>query len=193
MAAVRFIVSILLTMALVQGLRAEDLSVTEWQKRIDEEPHPKFNDSEGSVLSSLRYYRGKCQIQMTYDPANVEELTFKFVRDGKEILILEGHFYSVFRMDGDVLFFAKFDVTDCGCELVAYDLSTGQKLWSTQLKGVGLFDHSLYRNVINMDLAPGVVWVTGFEGGGDYIEIVDEKTGKPLAHRVFAPTRWKKK
>jgi hypothetical protein len=183
---VRFAASVLLAIVVIQGSCGEDSAATGWQERIDKEPHSTFDSDKGGILSSLCDYEGKCQIHMTYDPAKPEELRFRFVRNGKEILALEGHFHTVFRTDEEIMYFADFDWASDGCTLVAYDLKTGRCLWRTQLKAVGPFDHSLYRNHINMELAPGVICVRGYESGGDYIEIVDRKTGKTLAHRVFA-------
>jgi hypothetical protein len=182
----RIIGLIVLAVVPAQGLHAEDSPATEWQKRIDREGRSDFDAGQGSILGSLRDYQGKCQIHLIYDPAKCEELTLKFVHDGKEVLSLEGHFYSVFCVDANILYFAEFRWAGCGCALAAYDLNTGRKLWRTELKGVGLFDHSLYRNYVNMELAQGVVCVRGYEDGGDYIEIMDRKTGKTLAHRAFA-------
>jgi hypothetical protein len=197
-AAVRLLASLLLVLLVIvvaRGSRAEDSLAAKWQQRIDNEPQSDFDAEACNILRSLRDYYGKCQVHMVFDPARsagAEDLTLKFVREGKEVLVIKGHFCSVFRTEGSpfgtegkILYFAEFDTSACGCSLVAYDLRTGREVWRNNLKGVGLFDHSIYRNRVKMDLYEGVVRIRGHESGGDYVEIVDQKTGKTIAHRVF--------
>ena len=116
---------------------------------------------------------------------------------------MDGHFRSAFRADREVLFFAHVPEGGCGGAVSAHDLRTGAGLWRTTLEAIGSFDHSAYDNKATMDLTrlPGVdaedegaVVVTGTETCGDYVEVLDRKTGKRLAHKVYrrlyAPKGW---
>jgi hypothetical protein len=188
-----------LAQALAQRLYGDDMLAQTWQKRIDRQSSFEFREEEANVLASLRRYGGNCQIHMVFDRTKVEPWKFSFVREGRTVLSLDGHEYSVFRTDADdpfleekpvrenTLYFAHFCPGSCGCVLAAYDLATGKRLWSTELKAVGSFDHSLHVNRINMRVFRGddVVWIAGSESSGNYVEIVDARTGRILAHRVF--------
>ena len=107
---------------------------------------------------------------------------------------IQGHTGSVFRTSGNVLYFASFPTWGQGCVVTAHELKTGKKLWETTLSAVGSSSHSAYSNEVTMglagsdegkDLDEGVVSITGRESYGDYMEILDRKTGKVLAHRIF--------
>jgi hypothetical protein len=162
-----------------------------WQKNLDESKF-EFNEAQASFLYSLSQFGGKCQIEMIYDPARSSNLTFKFVRDGKELFTIEGHKSSVFLAYHDVLYFAEFAPWDSGCVVTAHNLDTGEKLWETRLKAVGTPEHSAYVNEVTMALSalpheekPDVVFITGREGYGDYREVLDIKTGEILAHKIY--------
>jgi len=164
-----------------------------WQKTLEREPF-RFSESNEGILSSLSQYGGNCQVHMIHDPAKWGGLGFKFVRDGKELLSLEGHTGSSFRTAGNVLYFAHFPRSSSGCTVTAHDLTTGNKLWETKLSGVGTPMHSAYSNRVTMGLSSlhnldkkgeGIISITGRESYGDYVEILDRRTGKVLAHRIY--------
>jgi hypothetical protein len=144
-----------------------------------------FQENEANVLYSLSQYGGDCKIQIIYDPRRRGALQFKFLREGEEILVLEGHAHSVFRTADNVLYFARYHPWGSGCSVAAYDLTSGRELWQSTLKGVGSVKHSAYRNLVNMGMAGEAISIRGHESYGDYLEILDRKTGKRLAHRVF--------
>src|SRR5206468_2871000 len=119
---------------------------------------------------------------------------FEFVRQGKPLFAIEGHTGSVFGADKDVLYFAQFSRCGSGCTVVAHELTTGAKLWETKLSAVGTPQHSAYLNQVTMGVSktPGgdsederVLFITGRESFGDYVEVLDCKTGTPLAHKVY--------
>jgi hypothetical protein len=181
--------------ALVRGSHGQESRAATWQRRIDAAPHPDFGADDGGIISSLYDFQShgqvqdlhRCQIHMVYDPNKFEQMTIKFVREGKEIIALEGYLSSVFRAEGNTLYSAEFSPDTNGCALVAYDLSTGRKLWRSDLQGIGAVEHSKYSNRVTMKIEGDVICVRGYESQGDYIEIVDSKTGKTIAHREFAP------
>jgi glucose dehydrogenase len=105
-----------------------------------------------------------------------------------------GHAESVFRTDGNVLFFASFPTFTQGCTVFAYDLTTGKKMWETKLNAVPKVGHTAYRNQVTMELSSfaelgkegeGAIKIVGRESFGDYVEVLDRATGKVLAHKVY--------
>jgi hypothetical protein len=197
MSAFRFVASMGMVLLLAHDSFAEESLGRQWQARIDAEPRFQFDEEEGNVLFSLREFAGDCQVHMIYDPTSPADWTFNFVRHGKVVLELKGHEFTIFRTNPNdpfregkrssekILYFADYSPYSDGCLLVAYDLRTGKELWKAQLKGIGAVDHSVYSNRINMDLDESVVRVAGREAGGNYVEVVDRKTGRTIAHRLF--------
>jgi uncharacterized protein (DUF1810 family) len=164
-----------------------------WQKALD---HEKFHFSESTigVVYSLSQYRADCKVCMVYDPKLSAGLTFKFERDGKELVKIVGHAESAFRTDGNVLYFARFPTGDTGCTVFAYDLTTGKKVWEAKLSALGPVSHFAYRNQVTMELSSfaelgkegeGAIKIVGRESYGDYIEVLDRATGKVLAHKIY--------
>jgi hypothetical protein len=165
-----------------------------WQKQLEETKFQFAKDQAGLMYSLSQCIRGDYKIHMIYDPKTWWMMTFKFERDGKELLTIEGHDRSVFRIDGNVLYFAHFPTSTSGCTVTAYDLSTGKKLWETRLDAVGCPSHFAYMNQVTMDWSglpeldkegEGSIKITGRESFGDYIEILDRNTGKVLAHKIY--------
>jgi hypothetical protein len=164
-----------------------------WQKVLERDSF-QFSESDASLLFALSQFGGKCQINMVYDPAKWWQITFKFVKDGKELFEIVGHTKSVFRTEKNVLYFANFSTSSQGCTVTAHDLATGKQLWVTKLNAIPLAGHSAYSNEVTMGLSSltgteekeeGIVSITGRESYGDYIEILDRETGKILAHKVY--------
>ncbi|HEX8340484.1 MAG TPA: hypothetical protein VF624_06205 [Tepidisphaeraceae bacterium] len=183
------------TLAAVAAAEPDRLTVRgeAWQKVLERGAF-QFSEANADVLYALSQFGGKCQIHMVYDPAKWHQITFKFVKDGKEFIEIVGHKNSVFRTDKNVLYFAHFGTSMQGCTVTAYDLDSGEKLWETKLNAIPPASHSGYSNYVTMGLGrlggteeegEGVVSITGRESYGDYIEILDRTTGKVLAHRVY--------
>jgi len=163
-----------------------------WQKKLDSGKF-SFPESPPSVLASVTQFRGDCEIHMIFDPKK-RGFRFKFERDGKEIVTLSGHTESSFRTGGKVLYFAHNPTTSFGCKVSAHDLTNGKKLWETTLSAVGAVSHFGYDNDVMLHLTSldkldkegeGCVYITGRESYGDYIEILDRRTGDVLARKVY--------
>ena len=159
------------------------------QSYLDDEEY-RFRPMLASVDWSFGQYTGATRLQMIYDSKRYG-VTFRFGKDG-DLLELHGHDGTVFKEKDNVLYFAEFGHGHCGCTVDAYDLNTGKRLWKTPLQAVGFVPHSAYLNEVTLDLRtinPGnddqAVCITGHEGYGDYMEILDMKTGEILAHRVY--------
>ncbi len=165
-----------------------------WQKQLEETKFQFAADQTGLMYSLSQYIQGNYKIHVIYEPNLWRNMTFKFERDGKEALTVSGHAHSVFRIDGNVLYFAHFPTNTAGCTVAAYDLAAGKELWKTQLNAVGFPPHSVYQNEVTLDWSglPGLdkegegsIKITGRESVGDYIEILDRTTGKVLAHKIY--------
>jgi RNA polymerase sigma factor (sigma-70 family) len=123
---------------------------------------------------------------------NAYATTFKFKRDGKEVLKIEANDEADFRIEGDVLYFALRGIP-WGCKVAAHDLKTGKQLWSSPLTGVPCpLPMSCCFNAVSLKVlkdsdksTDGVVWVSGHETYGDYYEVLDKKTGTMLARKVY--------
>jgi hypothetical protein len=170
-----------------------------WQKTLDQRARFQFNRDESSVMYSLSQFNGDCQIAMDYDPAKRSQLVFHIKRDGKDLATVVGHTGSVFVGKKGTFYFARYPRVDCGCRVIAFDTTTGAKRWEKQLEAAGDMQHSSYSNRVTMRLAPDrpigqpatnpSEWhslvITGSEGAGNYVEVIDTETGAELAHRVF--------
>ena len=92
----------------------------------------------------------------------------------------------MFSLNGDVLIYADFMPSRTGCSVVAFDLKKQKQLWKTNLKGLGDIAHFRYANSVNLDIInDDAVRVFGKESAGQYLEIVDRKTGKTVGHRKY--------
>jgi hypothetical protein len=95
--------------------------------------------------------------------------------------------------------FAQYSTSSCGCRVIAFDTTTGAKRWETDLQAAGQIPHSAYSNQVTMRLAPDTptgtpatnpsdwhsLMITGTEGAGNYVEVLDTESGAELAHRKF--------
>ncbi len=155
----------------------------------------QFEEEKANPLYSLSQCTGDFEIDMYFHSKSTFGIIFKFIRNGSDLFIYPGHTGSVFCTNetGRVLFLAAFARSDSGCTLLAYDLETGKELWKTRLQALEPTPHSAYRNEVNLRIGPGTVSVHGRETYGDYIEVLDQRTGRTLAHRVYRDERGKKK
>ena len=118
-------------------------------------------------------------------------LTIRFYHDDRLDCTIEGHAYTTFVMDNDILYYADYSHGTTGCALVAYDMKARKQLWKSDLQGIGPILHFGYSNEVivqvaqGSSLAPRTIEVRGNERAGKYIEFVDAKTGKTLGHRIF--------
>jgi hypothetical protein len=128
---------------------------------------------------------GKGDYEVSHTPADPLRRVIKFEKTGNVILQLKGHRFTVFRIVGDILYFADFYSIKNGCRVVSYNLQTGKKLWETELLGILWVVHSCYSNRVNLEFEDGLLVVWGHEDGGDYVECLEAATGRILAHHIF--------
>jgi len=93
----------------------------------------------------------------------------------------------VFTRIGSVIYVADFSPRRSGCTVHALDLKLKKEIWKTRLKGIGPVAHSVYSNsvVISERELDGVIEVKGNEASGNYIELLDAKTGERLDNKVY--------
>lgn len=180
------------------GARAQDAAdplaakKAAWQKKLESEKF-NFTGSKAGLEYSKSEYRGDRKITVTNGPIWAWSCGLKLERDGK--IILDCADASAFRVVDNVLYLANAGSRTCGCKVVAYDLTTGKMIWETGLRAAeGPEFHSAYANQVTMDLShlkeldkegDGAIVVTGHESYGDYVDILDRRTGKFLAHKLY--------
>ena len=144
-----------------------------------------WEDDMASPFWGISQAGEKYTIVMVSRPNERHNLTFKVLHGEKVVYTWLGHVKSVFRIQEDRLYYARFSDISSGGSVVAVDLSTGKKLWDSPLQGIGPVEHSAYRNQMNLDANLEVVWVWGNETMGRYLEFKDVTTGKTVGHRIF--------
>src|SRR5579859_2019854 len=111
-------------------------------------------------------------------------ITIRSRRDRSIVYFLQkGHQRIVFTRLKDTLFIAEYCPIATGCEVVALDLNTGSKLWSSLLQGIGPTGHSEYLNRVNIETDGKRIVVNGNEAHGRYIEILSPRTGTTLVNK----------
>jgi hypothetical protein len=141
-----------------------------------------WSDAAASLFDSLQRYEGPYQVEAV---RAARGYTIR-VSDGDAVLLSwTGHDRTVFRQQGDVLYYADFEVMASGCTLVAFDLKARRQLWRTPLQGLGPIEHSKYHNAVNLDVADGAVTVSGKESAGRYVERVDARSGRTVRNQVL--------
>ncbi len=145
-----------------------------------------WSAERASVGDSFLRFSKDYQVELIRKKNRFGDITIRVVDDGMELVAWEGHYRSVFTSSGNVLVYAAFLPSRTGCAVVAYDLKNGKQLWKTNLKGLGSIDHFEYSNAVNLDIInTDAVRVFGNESAGQYLEIVDLKTGKTVGHRTY--------
>jgi hypothetical protein len=167
-------------------IKAQDLSKPgiDYQKAIDS-ANWAWEDEKASPFWGISQAGEKYTIVMVSKPNERYDLTFKVLHGEKVVYTWLGHVKSVFRIQEDRLYYARFSFSGSGGSVVAVDLSTGKELWDSPLQALGPIQHSQYLNLMNLDTNFDVVWVWGNETMGRYLEYKDVTTGKTVGHRIF--------
>jgi len=167
-------------------IEAQDLSKSgiDYQKTADSGGWG-WEDTKANPFWCIFQAGAKYSIVMVSEPSDRFSLTFKVLHGEKELYTWRGHVKSVFRIQEDRLYYARFSFSGTGGSVVAVDLTTGKELWDSPLQALGLIEHSAYLNQMNLDANLEVVWVRGNESMGRYLEYKDVTTGKTVGHRIF--------
>jgi len=145
-----------------------------------------WSAERASVSDSYLKFPNTYGIELIRKKNKYGEITIRIMDDGKELVAWEGHNRSVFTLQGDVLVYADFHPSSTGCSVVAFDLKAKKQLWKTQLHGIGPVTHFRYSNLVTLEIINNdAVQVFGNESFGQYLEIVDLKTGKTVGHRKY--------
>lgn len=184
---------LLVTAAIAAPAPTESKAPADWPAALKEREFKFDADASGIENCAAAARKAGATVEVPLpDPNGLERsLEVKIlIKDGKPVEIL-AHRASAYVVTGDRLFFADYSAWSSGCKLIAYDLTTGKKLWSAPVEGIGPISHTKYRNRVALTLekhpaadAWGVV-VTGWESAGRYVEVRDPATGKMLANRKY--------
>lgn len=181
------------------GVEAADPTaerMRKWQEYLEDVKF-WYPDPSPTIFSSIELFSADYQIQLTFDPRPKRDMKLSFLRDGNVMLELEVHWTSVFRSFDDKLYFARFWSTSPGCTIEAYDLRNGKELWKTgdvsklRQGGASAYGNQVFmrlsrRNEVADEPEGAALIITGREGFGDYISILDRQTGTELAHRIYS-------
>ena len=145
-----------------------------------------WSDRESNILSYVMRGSEKYDITLTRSAKDFEQwsINVSISAGGKTRFEWETHDEGTFAFSGDLLIYSNHHRNATGCEIRAVDLAEGTTLWSTQLKGVGPVEHSKYRNRINLSLSDGKITIYGNESSGQYIEILDLKSGETISNTL---------
>jgi hypothetical protein len=150
----------------------------------------RFETSQAGITPCVEAARkAGAEVTVDGDPTR-GSLELKVTLGGKPVGVL-AHVQTVFAIREGVLYVADFSPYASGCKVVAYELKTGKKLWNQNLEGLGPIDHTKYRNRVTLmaekhpTAAGWAVVVTGWEAAGRYLEVLDLRTGKQLAHKKY--------
>ncbi len=145
----------------------------------------KWSDDRASILHYFMGASTNFEVKLVRrSMASWREVTVE-VGNGSEVLHkISTHAEGNFVIAGSLVIYTKHSMIGSGCELLAFDLDKQKYAWRTQLKGIGPVDHSKYRNRVNLEVRKNSVAVYGFESAGQYVEVVDLKTGDTLSNTV---------
>ena len=174
--------ALLLTLAFATAVNAFADQI-DHQKMLDRSGF-HFQVNEASIMHSMSQVPHEYTFRMEHIPAK-NSVSYSIRKDDQERFRMEAHKYSVFRIQNDILYYSLGHYSSSGCEIVAYDLGKKTERWKVSVKGIGPVQHSAYRNIVTLDVNDDVVTIHGHESFGDYIECLDIKTGKRLAHRTY--------
>jgi len=161
----------------------------DYQKVVDQQPW-RFNWLAANLLYCVDGYLRDYDVEIhcpKRSPSGDRRLTIRLLRNSKEVLRFRGYPDTVFARSGDVLYVAEFKPFTSGCAVQATDLKTGKQVWQSYLQGIGPISHSRYRNHVTIDAEGKVLVVRGYESLGRYLEYIDQKTGKTVAHKIYPP------
>jgi hypothetical protein len=96
-----------------------------------------------------------------------------------------GYAGMALALDDGTLYRVDYPLVSFGGKASAYSLSDGKLLWKTELKAIGPVRHFGYSNEIFIHLQGGSLEVVGHESAGDYVEMLDCKTGNMISNRVY--------
>jgi hypothetical protein len=166
------------------GLCAEGASSIDYQK-VAEGARWSFADEAANPLFCMYHQAGADYDVWLIRTAKDRLLTIKIIKNDRPVYQWKGHKHSVFRIQGDRLYYAAFHYSSSGGHVVAVDLNKGSEVWQSPLKALGGILHSAYLNRLTVDANDEVVSIYGNESMGRYLEFKDVQTGETVGHKRF--------
>lgn len=201
----RFLASFAVIMLISCGATAAQEDTTSeasrraaWQRELESKEF-WFPDDAFGMAESLYQVDSACAVTIV-SPARPgkqrgEALEFRFAREEGATISVKGHLGSSFVSIGDRLFFAEFWSDVSGCHVSGYDLTTGERLWRSELKHAKPAGASGYANRVRIRQTYGdegegetdgsAIMITGRESYCDYVAVLDAATGEELALKNY--------
>lgn len=164
-----FLIFVVMSGFLLSGVFA-GANHTNWQ----------WDDRYTSLLWCAVTSHSDCIISITSRPPRHSDIIDIDIhnKDGIAIYQWKGHPFTVFEINNNVLYYANYNYTASGGEIVAIDLSSGKEIWRHRIKGLGPIAHSVYSSRIILNVEKDEVVIYGSESYGRYIERIDRANGQ---------------
>ncbi len=94
---------------------------------------------------------------------------------------------AALAVDDRRVYMAAYSRIASGCKVAAFDVASGEPLWTTALEGIGPIEHSKYHNRVQMRLVDGGLALYGHEASR-FIELLDPETGGQLSNERLPAT-----
>jgi len=167
------------------GLCAGGTSSIDYQKVADGARWGFLDEADNPLFCMFQQTGTDYDVSLIREAKGRHALTIKVIKNDRPVYQWKGHRHSVFRIQGDLLYYAEFHYSASGGRVVAVDLTSGKPLWQSRLKALGGVRHSAYLNRMTIDANDDVVSVYGNESMGRYLEFKDVRTGKTVGHKRF--------
>jgi hypothetical protein len=143
-----------------------------------------WSDEKASLDYCVRKFLHDYNVEV--GPVKGEEpVTVRILSGEREVYTFRAPVGTTLACSGRTLFLATFPPRSSNCEVEAIDLDTGKHLWKQQVQGLGPIPGLRCRHRLNIDTDGRAVILRGNEPTGRYVEILDSRTGKRTAHRIF--------
>jgi hypothetical protein len=148
-------------------------------------------------IARLENLETGCEVHVVLRPNSgiSPKIALQFVRNGKMLVDVDAHFGCNFAVFDGVLYFARNGDTEMGCQMTAFNTADGQVIWTNDKLGFPPAGHSAYSNRTYFTFSmegevPGEkdgdsIILRGRESQGDYITVINRRTGAILAHRIY--------
>lgn len=130
-----------------------------------------MNTKDTSLAGLIRFKEKKIEVEISADKWFIENVN----GDNTVKTILSDN----------VLYVASYHWISTGSALRAYDATTGRLLWVGDVRQMNT-SHSEYYNTVYLTMFEDKLILEGNEAHGDYLQILDSKTGKLL----FSTIEW---
>jgi hypothetical protein len=126
-----------------------------------------FNPADGNLAGLVQYNRD-AKIFIVEIGSEKWEIPNESYQDAAKTVLADS-----------ILVIAQYCNIATGCSVNAYHANTGKLLWAGDVKQM-MVGHSKYFNVVHLTLFQNKLILEGNEAYGDYVQVLDLKTGKNL-------------